>query len=232
MTTLSAAGDQARRGRHLGRPADAGLGGLGAGDRAQAAGLRHLRPARLAPFAVVRICRRQGDRDHPRAAGEGRGRPPLSAAAYAHAEDRSRALRDKNLRPRDGKPFSDYSINERYRHVSDAADEIAEIAGQIAGRRSVPPPEPISPAPQSSPPIASMAPREVATRIRTSTLSPQPLVDGRRETEPEINDKESLKRWLDGANTRSRSRNRSAGGVASLASCTRGERAAEPSGDA
>ena len=44
-------------------------------------------------------------------------------------------VRDKNLRPRDGKPFSDYSLNERYRHMSDAADEIAEIAVEIARRK-------------------------------------------------------------------------------------------------
>ncbi len=37
-------------------------------------------------------------------------------------------VRDKNLRPRDGKPFSDYSINERFRHMNEAADEIAAIA--------------------------------------------------------------------------------------------------------
>ena len=43
-------------------------------------------------------------------------------------------VRDKNLRPRDGKPFSDYSINDRYRHMSDTADEIADIAQGIAGR--------------------------------------------------------------------------------------------------
>jgi TIR domain len=41
-------------------------------------------------------------------------------------------VRDKNLRPRDGKPFSDYSINERYRHMNDAANEIAEIAAKVA----------------------------------------------------------------------------------------------------
>ncbi len=29
---------------------------------------------------------------------------------------------------------SDYSINERYRHMSDAADEIAEIASEIAAK--------------------------------------------------------------------------------------------------
>ena len=45
------------------------------------------------------------------------------------------AVRDKNLRPRDAKPFSDYSLNERYRHMSEAADEIAEIAGKIASRK-------------------------------------------------------------------------------------------------
>ena len=43
-------------------------------------------------------------------------------------------VRDKNLRPRDGKPLSDYSINERYRHMNEAADEIAGIATEIAGR--------------------------------------------------------------------------------------------------
>jgi TIR domain len=37
-------------------------------------------------------------------------------------------VRDKNLRPRDGRPFSDYSINERYRHMNEAADEIAAFA--------------------------------------------------------------------------------------------------------
>ena len=53
-------------------------------------------------------------------------------------------VRDKNLRPRDGKPLSDYAVNERYRHMADAADEIAEIAGEIAARKSRPtsPPQP------------------------------------------------------------------------------------------
>ena len=46
-------------------------------------------------------------------------------------------VRDKNLRPHDGKPFSDYSINERYRHMSDAADEIAEIATGVAKKNEM-----------------------------------------------------------------------------------------------
>jgi len=45
-------------------------------------------------------------------------------------------VRDKNLRPRDGKPFSGYSINERYQHMSDAADEIVEIAERMSVRNS------------------------------------------------------------------------------------------------
>src|SRR5271157_6260100 len=43
-------------------------------------------------------------------------------------------VRDKNLRPRDGKPFSEYSINDRYRHMNETADEIAEIAAKIVER--------------------------------------------------------------------------------------------------
>jgi hypothetical protein len=39
---------------------------------------------------------------------------------------------DKNLRPHEGRPLSDYSLNERYRHMSDAADEIVEIAAKFA----------------------------------------------------------------------------------------------------
>ncbi len=38
---------------------------------------------------------------------------------------------DKNLRPRDAKPFSGYSAHDRQQHMTDAADEIAEIAEDI-----------------------------------------------------------------------------------------------------
>ena len=51
-------------------------------------------------------------------------------------------VRDKNLRPRDGKPFSDYPLHERYRHMSEAADEIAAIAEEIAARRNSAPRDP------------------------------------------------------------------------------------------
>jgi maltooligosyltrehalose trehalohydrolase len=51
-------------------------------------------------------------------------------------------VRDKNLRPRSGKPFSSYSPNDRDQHMADAANEIAEIAAEIATRKSAPAPPP------------------------------------------------------------------------------------------
>jgi tetratricopeptide (TPR) repeat protein len=47
-------------------------------------------------------------------------------------------VRDKNLRPRDGKPFSRYSSNDRDEHMAEVANEIAALSGQIAARRSGP----------------------------------------------------------------------------------------------
>jgi hypothetical protein len=45
-------------------------------------------------------------------------------------------VRDLNLRPRDGRPFSDYPLSERYRHMNEAANEIAAIANEIATRKA------------------------------------------------------------------------------------------------
>jgi len=44
-------------------------------------------------------------------------------------------VKDKNLRPRDAKPFFNFPLNERLQHMSDAADEIAEIATEIVARK-------------------------------------------------------------------------------------------------
>ena len=44
-------------------------------------------------------------------------------------------VRDFNLRPRDAKPFQGYPLAERNQHMSDAADEIAAIAAEIAARK-------------------------------------------------------------------------------------------------
>ncbi len=51
-------------------------------------------------------------------------------------------VRDKNLRPRDARPFSMYLGHDRLQHMSDAADEIAEIAAELAARKSAPPNDP------------------------------------------------------------------------------------------
>ena len=44
-------------------------------------------------------------------------------------------VNDKNLRPRDATPFFIFPLNERLQHMSDAADEIAEIANEIVARK-------------------------------------------------------------------------------------------------
>jgi hypothetical protein len=44
-------------------------------------------------------------------------------------------VRDFNLRPRDAQPFSAYSVNEREQHMTEAANEIAEIAERIAKQK-------------------------------------------------------------------------------------------------
>jgi TIR domain len=56
------------------------------------------------------------------------------------AEAGLKIVRDKNLRPRGGRPFSSYSPNDRDQHMADAANEIAKIAGEIAARKNAPAP--------------------------------------------------------------------------------------------
>ena len=45
-------------------------------------------------------------------------------------------VNDKNLRPRDAKPFSSLSPSERSRQMAEAADEIADVAKAIAERKT------------------------------------------------------------------------------------------------
>jgi hypothetical protein len=47
-------------------------------------------------------------------------------------------VRDRNLRPRDGQPFSKYSLYERHEKMCEAANEIVEIARRKADPRSAP----------------------------------------------------------------------------------------------
>lgn len=60
-------------------------------------------------------------------------------------------VRDKNLRPRGGKPFSSFPLSDRQQQMSDAADEILRIAGEIGERRTGGPPEMASMSPSPSP---------------------------------------------------------------------------------
>jgi hypothetical protein len=108
-------------------------------------------------------------------------------------------VRDKNMRPRFGRPFSSYPLNDRDQHMADAANEIAEIAEEIAGRKGAAAPSPAAspqtaatPAPPSEPPIPppetsvsakSPAPDPV---VVSSTLPPNPKMIGREDRLEEL----------------------------------------------
>jgi hypothetical protein len=79
-------------------------------------------------------------------------------------------VRDKNLRPRDAKPFSDCSTKDRDRHMNEAANEIAAIAKEIAARKSAPVPS------QPPAPISSDAEPVIPT-----ALPPNPKMIGRED---------------------------------------------------
>ena len=88
-------------------------------------------------------------------------------------------VRDKNLRPTDGKPLSDYPLNERYRHMNEAANEIASIAAKIEAQSKLETPV--------SQPEALPA---------GHAASPQPAAEEVNLAIGEIEDRESLERWL------------------------------------
>lgn len=91
--------------------------------------------------------------------------PLLLTPTHKHWLD---LIRDQNLRPRDGKPFSEFSVNERCRQMSDAMDEIAKIAGDIAMRN----------------------------RATADTGSPSARAEAPQDQQPDITDEASLLLWL------------------------------------
>ena len=90
-------------------------------------------------------------------------------------------VRDKNLRPRGGRPFSSYPSHDRDQHMADAANEIAEIAGEIAARKSAPAPTPSQPTPR---PIPTPAPPPAAPA--PASLPPNPRMIGRKDRLEEL----------------------------------------------
>jgi hypothetical protein len=73
-------------------------------------------------------------------------------------------VRDKNLRPPDGKPFSDYSLNEPYRQMSDAADEIAfKTKGQQSATRGLQSPGPSAPRKSTLPQVQEIVRKGLVT---------------------------------------------------------------------
>jgi TIR domain len=95
-------------------------------------------------------------------------------------------VRDKNMRPHFGRPFSTYSPSDRDQHMAAAANEIAEIAAEIAARKSAPPPQSAatpSPAePASSPQTASA----LGPPPAPSPLPPNPRMIGREDRLDEL----------------------------------------------
>ena len=91
-------------------------------------------------------------------------------------------VRDKNMRPRFARPFSTYSLSDRDQHMADAANEIAEIAEEIAARKagSAPQSEPTSPPDPAVP--ANSAPPPPAL----SSLPPNPKMIGREDRLKEL----------------------------------------------
>ena len=108
---LSEAGDQAWRGRALARPAYARRRPLGPGDRTQVA-------AATSSFCWSRAIRclpttRSTRRSRSSASGRRRARMSISIRwCCADAETGLHLVRDKNLRPRDGKPLSGYPLHD------------------------------------------------------------------------------------------------------------------------
>ncbi len=91
-------------------------------------------------------------------------------------------VRDRNLRPRGAKPFSDYPPGDRNRRMSKAADEIAHAAAQIAARGSGPPPRPL---------LLLGAPLSAA-------LPSLPGAESEPGTDLELQERNALDEWLKG----------------------------------
>jgi len=82
-------------------------------------------------------------------------------------------VRDKNMRPLDAKPFSDFSQRDQFRQMNDAANEIVKIGKEIATRKSELAPSPASPSALASP--ATAPSREKRRRPQARMKAKKPL---------------------------------------------------------
>ena len=108
-------------------------------------------------------------RDHSRAAGARGRRPLLSTAADAHSDAGLNKVKDKNLRPRDAKPFSSFSYHDRLQHMKEAADEIAKIAGESVARKRAS--APAAPAAQPATSTSAASPKPPTNASSAATRS-------------------------------------------------------------
>jgi tetratricopeptide (TPR) repeat protein len=94
-------------------------------------------------------------------------------------------VRDKNMRPRFGRPFSTYSPSDRDQHMAAAANEIAEIAAEIAARKSARPPQSAA-TPSPPEPVVSSTLMLPPQAILASALPPNPRMIGREDRLEEL----------------------------------------------
>ena len=85
-----------------------------------------------------------------------------------------RIVSDRNLRPRDARPLSSYSLSDSEQQMTDAADEIESIAEEIAKRKSTRP----------------VMMNQAAVTSRTSAIA------GARPTLLEVDGRDSLETWF------------------------------------
>ncbi len=104
---------------------------------------------------------------------------PLLLTPTARSE--LKAVRGRNLRPRGAKPFSDYPPDDRYRRMSKAADEIANIAARIAARADEP----------------AQRPLQLLGAPLLGDLPSPSVRDGEPGTELELPERKTLQNWLD-----------------------------------
>jgi tetratricopeptide (TPR) repeat protein len=97
-------------------------------------------------------------------------------------------VNDKNLRPRDKKPFSSYPTNERQQHMADAVNEIVTIARAITARKGAPSPQASQTQAPTAAPVAprTPAPATLETIVAPAPLPPNPRMIGRKDRLDEL----------------------------------------------
>ena len=112
-------------------------------------------------------------------------------------------VRDKNLRPRDGQPFSKFSLYERHERMCEAANEIVEIAGRIGAQKggpaaSAPTIEAAAGAAEAIAPSSNWFRTSLANLFGVRKAEPAAPRVLARGTASAIGNRDSLRKWFEG----------------------------------